>query len=370
MDAESNDDLCYLEVQRLRAMGLSWKDTPFVGYLADRVKCVWDVLQDGFNRGYWDFMYLLEASAKKGLTFKADYVAVDEINDLTPLQCRIVGRSEGAKVVFCGDLDQTIHGWAGSSPEAVLALPHDKVEYQNESYRLTDEVTEYAERILRYKKIKPLAGKGEVTRDMNFRNVLRDLRGDALVLGRTNYIVQCARREALQVGANVVMSDEEALQAELVALIKDLPPTFSFNKAESILGAWLPAGRFWRWGAKKKLREHMERSPFHNMSWSRLYEEFGTPDLKRVIEGNLGWYEGRPNFDPAKPLIRFSTIHAAKGAEEETVVVLRDLDARVREGLWRNEEEERRVAYVAATRAKRHLIISSLGGARESPYLA
>ena len=373
MDGESNDDICYAEVQRLRAMGLSWRDTAFMSPLSDRVKWIWDILQDGFTRGYWDFLRLLEAAAERGMAFRADYVAVDEINDLTPLQCRIVGRSEGGKVVFCGDLNQTIHEWAGVDPAVILDLPHDVVEYQNVSYRLTKEVAEYADRIIsRLKdlpgeKIIPLAGTGEIIWDYNFRNVLQRATawGNVLVLGRTNYIVDRARHEALEAGANVVLNDDEVLKSQLSAMIKDMPPTLPVAKLEALLGPWLPSGRFWKNGAKKKLREAENRW----IPWSTIYSEYGTPDLKRVMEGKLDWYDGRPGFDPGKTTISFSTIHAAKGSEEETVVVLRDLSTRIREGLWHSEESEVRVNYVAATRARRRLCVSALGGERMTPYL-
>ena len=373
-DVGTEDDACYLEIQRLRARGQTWKDTTFTSFNADRVKHIWDILQSGFARGYWDFMYLLEESDRRGLTFRADYVAVDEINDLTPLQCRIVGRSEGTKVVFCGDLNQTIFGWSGVDPETILTLPHDTTENQNESYRLTTEVAVFADKIIdraskRYgEKIIPLAGSGEVLRDKSFRNVLYKLPvwGNAMVLGRTNYIVDQARRVALDAGANVVLSDAEVLQGELCKLIADRPPTFPLEKVEAVLGSWLPSGRFWKHGAKKKLRECTSRY----MQWDVLYEEYGTPDLRRVMEGELDWYEGRPAFNPDEPVIRFSTTHAAKGLEEENVVVLRDMSARVRNGLEQNEDEEVRIAYVAATRAKKRLVVSQLdlaGGG--NPYL-
>ena len=308
------------------------------------------------------------------MTFRADYVAVDEINDLTPLQCRIVGRSEGSKVVFCGDLNQSIHGWAGVDIAAILALPHDTVEYQNESYRLTTEVAGFADKIIERlkdksgKNIVPLAGSGAVLYDLNFRSVLSKLPtlGNAMVLGRTNYIVDQARRFALDTGANVILSESDVLQSELCSLIKERPPTFPMEKIEAVLGSWLPSGRFWKHGAKKKLREQTTKW----MSWSVLFEEYGTPDLERTMKGELDWYEGRPNFDPNKPSVSFSTIHSAKGLEEKNVVVLRDLSNRVREGLTKNEGEEVRLVYVAATRARQNLIVSQLDcGGGGNPYL-
>ena len=377
LDSGTEDDLCYMEVQRLRARGQTWKDTTFTGSPADRVKHVWDILQSGFSRGYWDFMYLLEESDRRGLTFKADYVAVDEINDLTPLQCRIVGRSEGTKVVFCGDLNQCIYEFTGVDVQSILDIPHDKVEYQNRSYRLTNEVAEYAGQVISRlsepygERIIPLAGTGEVIRDNSFLNILGKLPtfGDTLVLGRTNHVVDQARRIALDAGANVVMSEDERLIKDLYDLIKNRPLTFPLEKLDCILGSWVPSKRFWRHGAKKTLRERVGSSSNRWMSWDELYS-YGSPDLPRLLKGEVFLDGLREGFDPSKPAVNFMTAHASKGCEEKNVVVLRDLGQRVSEGLNLSGENEIRLSYVAVTRGKKRVFISSLGSGRLNPYLA
>ena len=376
LDSGTEDDLCYMEVQRLRARGQTWKDTTFTGSPADRVKHVWDILQSGFSRGYWDFMWLLEESDRRNLTFRADYVAVDEINDLTPIQCRIVGRSEGTKVVFCGDLNQCIYEFTGVDVQSILDIPHDKVEYQNRSYRLTNEVAEYAGQVISRlsepygERIIPLAGTGEVIRDNSFLNILGKLPtfGDTLVLGRTNYVVDQARRVALDAGANVVMSEDERLIKDLYDLIKNRPLTFPLEKLDCILGSWVPSKRFWRHGAKKTLRERVGSSSNRWMSWDELYS-YGSPDLPRLLKGEVFLDGLREGFDPNRPAVNFMTAHASKGCEEKNVIVLRDLGQRVSEGLNLSGENEIRLSYVAVTRGKERVFISSLGSGRLNPYL-
>jgi hypothetical protein len=59
----------------------------------------------------------------------------------------------------------------------------------------------------------------------------------------------------------------------------------------------------------------------------------------------------------SKPRVRLSTIHSAKGAEAEHVVLLRDMANRTYDEMHVSPEDEARVWYVAVTRAKTRLTI-------------
>ena len=192
----------------------------------------------------------------------------------------------------------------------------------------------YGERII------PLAGTGEVIRDNSFLNILGKLPtfGDTLVLGRTNYVVDQARRVALDAGANVVMSEDERLIKDLYDLIKNRPLTFPLEKLDCILGSWVPSKRFWRHGAKKTLRERVGSSSNRWMSWDELYS-YGSPDLPRLLKGEVFLDGLREGFDPNRPAVNFMTAHASKGCEKN-VIVLRDLGQRVSEGLNLSGENE------------------------------
>uniref|UniRef100_A0A6M3IVN1 Putative helicase n=2 Tax=viral metagenome TaxID=1070528 RepID=A0A6M3IVN1_9ZZZZ len=652
--SETDDDLCYTELQRLRSGGKTWRDTALVGHLADRVKRISDILDEGFRRGGWDYTYLLEHAARTGMKFSADFVGIDEINDLTPLQIAICARSEGERVIFSGDPDQChpagtviktsdgdklienlrtgdsvmswsrkhqgikrkdnikvasrdyigkmftataggvsakmtanhrvlvrlnktkqskdcvvylmyrkgfgfrvgwcqvfnseggthmfararmekadgfwilkvfedrkeasiyesivaakyglptvtfepvhdavhlvspaihtifdalkdtntqrgeecldthnldsayplypirqhpsdpypsvkykrttlfatavcnilpgmmsllkddrqwhvvekieaqkvkdekvysldveknhtyfannlmvlncIFAWNGVQPSELWNLPGE-VQLREESYRVPSVIAEYAEKIIRRStdkrigQIKSLKEGGEVVHDMNFRNVICNtlLKTPTLVLARTNYILEKAKEEALSYGVNIAASSAEKLQAELGSLIRHPTPNMNFAQAGCFLGTWLPAMEYFKKGGKKRLRLRVLKDERGWMTWDELFSSYGTPNLHDLMMGRKTWYTGSPKFDPAKPVARFMTIHSAKGLEDNTVVVLRDMGNRVHNNLHMGESDEIRLAYVAATRAEKKLIISQLDpcGAG-NPYL-
>ncbi len=65
-------------------------------------------------------------------------------------------------------------------------------------------------------------------------------------------------------------------------------------------------------------------------------------------------------FEEAKskdPKINISTIHGAKGGEADNVMLLTDLSRKSQEAMERDSDDECRVFYVGATRAKENLHI-------------
>ena len=57
------------------------------------------------------------------------------------------------------------------------------------------------------------------------------------------------------------------------------------------------------------------------------------------------------------PRITLSTIHGVKGGEQDNVVLLTDLSNNTQRNYEKNPDDENRLFYVGATRAKDHLHI-------------
>ncbi len=95
---------------------------------------------------YVDFTAMIELADRAELAPDVDVLFVDEAQDLTPLQLRVINRwaDRALATVFAGDSDQCIYRWAGSCPEVFRDLPAGWVKPLTQSYRVSRAVHEYA----------------------------------------------------------------------------------------------------------------------------------------------------------------------------------------------------------------------------------
>lgn len=380
-DPETDDDLAFVEFQRLRSLGLSARETRYGGYVASRVERLWGVHDRAFRKGFWDFTRLLELGATdERFVLSADYVAVDEINDLNPLQVAIVSRAKGLEVDQVGDLSQCIYGWAGVKPSVIRSLPYDAVLTRETSFRLTPPVAEAANQIIRKSSetpdgiIRTQKTGGSYVFEPQIRNILSNIRanpkafGSVYILARTNYLRDQATELCDQYGLNLARSDEQKRFGEFISLLRRQPATIGPSDFPAFDGPWLPARTYLRYGAKKRMKEY-SGDP---ITWDTFWQKYGTDLLRQAFlrfdEGIFRWYTGNKRiFDTSLPLIRLDTIHKSKGMEEDTAIVLADKPSRV--ALDGDRDEETRLAYVAVTRSKQRTFISYLDGSKlETAY--
>ena len=71
----------------------------------------------------------------------------------------------------------------------------------------------------------------------------------------------------------------------------------------------------------------------------------------------------------ARPRVRLSTIHSAKGGEADHVVLFKEVARRTAREAEVNPDAERRVFYVAVTRAKEKLTIVEAQAPQECSWL-
>jgi superfamily I DNA/RNA helicase len=71
----------------------------------------------------------------------------------------------------------------------------------------------------------------------------------------------------------------------------------------------------------------------------------------------------------ATPRVRLSTIHSAKGAEADHVVLMTEMARRTHKEMENNPDDERRVWYVGVTRAREKLTIVNSQTSQECPWV-
>ena len=289
---------------------------------------------------FTDMLTLMLATSKLP---KFDVLFVDEAQDLSKLQWAVVFRlaENSNQTYIAGDDDQAIFAWAGADPQTLIDLPGRK-EVLHTSYRLPTTVHELAthltDRISRRqsKVFTPKQEPGSV----QFIASLDELdlsNGEWLVLARNHYLLGAAQ-ELCESSGYVYdgrMSPLHTKQAQAVRAYERLRRGLDIEPGERDLirqygGVPKPGGPIWH--------EALTRLGQELSSYLIACRKRGESLIKA-------------------PRIRLSTIHGAKGGEADNVVVYSDMSAQCYQGLTDTPDDELRVFYVAATRAKINLYI-------------
>lgn len=351
---EDHDDLPWVEVDRVARALQEYKKAR---HLVD----------------YTDMLTLLVEST--GWRAGLDVLVVDEAQDLSQLQWRVVGRlAAGARrVVVAGDDDQAIYHWAGADVEHFVGMP-GRARVLDQSWRVPQRVQDIAQGIIRQVRARrpkdwsPRQATGGVHRVLRFEDVAGLDGSSILVLGRNNYILRDQALPMLrQAGVMYQWHGQSSVSPQVLTAVVTWERLRRGEQvpAEDVLGVYdlMSSGRGVQRGFKKL------------PGW-RAGDMVGMQDLRD--RGGLLldtiWHDALDRIPPAEraymvralrlgekltrePRIRLSTIHGAKGGEADHVVLLTDMARRTHEEMGRRPEDEARVWYVGATRARERLTL-------------
>lgn len=322
----------------------------------------------------YDYTDLLEQFIKRDLSPKLEVVFIDEAQDLSAIQWRMVEliASKAKTVYIAGDDDQAIYRWAGADVDTFINLS-GKIEVLGQSYRIPMMHHAVSQKLVeripkrRAKAFNPRAEAGSVCWHRHSEEV--DLnQGQWLLLSRT-------RKGALAL-------EEEVRQRGLL---------YAFNNSRSIESDVVHAVRLWeglRNGEKHKVADIRSVYKYMNVHSQVTYGFKSLPNVKEDmllgiddlikdygLKHTLPWEEGLGRI-PEKdrrylkacfakgqrldiaPRVTISTIHAAKGRESENVLLTTDSTGN-QHSMWRKnifqDDDETRVFYVGLTRAKQNL---------------
>lgn len=343
--------------------------------LASRFSRAYSAWKD--SNGLFDFTDLLEFPIKP---LDVDLIIVDEAQDLSPLQWRLFEQlaQRAERIYVAGDDDQAIYQWAGADPDAFVAFAADSETTLKQSYRVPRSVQRIAERIInpvkgrKVKDWRPRDSEGAARTYGDIDSVLPLLRKDeeTLILFRTHSVGSEVESELRTNGVPYAYADDSLPQAftwapaiHTLHRLKTNGVVFSGHILDVLRGiATTPAQR-------KKTFDYIT-SLEENHVWTAeearrigIKTEVDWPDLltkmRRYDLDYLLAIRRHRGFSAlfARPLTRISTIHAAKGAQAEHVVLYTHITGRVRESIEEDASSERRVFYVGVTRALERLSI-------------
>lgn len=275
--------------------------------------------------GYLDFTDLLENYIKEGYTEDVDVVCLDEMQDSSPLQWRMVFQAfRNAKHWYvAADQKQCIYGFSGASPTTILELKG--VQHKLEiSHRVPSNLLVFAEQIASYLSVqdgvhcKSTQSGGELKYLCALDELLSEWHADE------SYMFLCRNRKFFDV--------------------------------------------FKKWCHEHCLPYDCMGEQFPSMSDKVAWRDGDLHNIDPKIQMLLADYATKGTIY-SNANIRISTVHGVKGDEADNVVLLSDISRLVHKGMSIDEDAEHRVFYVAVTRAKKRLYIMQPMTKLYYPYL-
>jgi DNA helicase-2/ATP-dependent DNA helicase PcrA len=338
--------------------------------------------------GLRDFTDMLTEFVDTGITLDLEVLIVDEAQDLSALQWKVIGQlARGVRrLIVCGDDDQAIYRWAGADADHLIDM-EGEVEVLGQSWRVPLNIQVVANEIIgqvhkrRPKEWSAREGSpGLVARAASFGEVDCGS-GEVLVLARNGYVIKDqVEPELRRQGIVYEVNGNPSVKASTLEVIQDWE---SLRAGRSVLVA-----------SVREIYKHMTVGKGFARGFKSLPnrpddEETTLSDL--VAHGGLLtgaiWHEALdrlPEEEVAyitaarrrgekllqRPRVRLSTIHGSKGGEAEHVVLFKEMARRTYgEMTHSNGEDEARVWYVGVTRAKDRLTIVESNTRQECPWL-
>ena len=327
--------------------------------------------------GLYDYTDMLEQFIKRELCPKLEVVFIDEAQDLSPIQWKMVRLLEkNSKICYiAGDDDQAIFRYAGADVEHFVNL-EGNITLLDKSYRIPLKHHVLSNNVIkkivgrRQKPFEPKDEQGTVQWHSHSEKVDMS-KEDWLLLSRTTrgaqqieeevrkrghlYTYNCAKsidgRVLVAVRLWETLRTGGALSADEVRLVYK---QMLLNSQVSYGFKTMPEGKD---GVYYTIEELMkDHGLLHNRPWDQ-----GLGKINQIDKGYIKACLRKGESLTEDPRIRISTIHSAKGSEATNVMLLTDTMRRPY-SMWRKltnyEDDEARVFYVGLTRAQKalHLI--------------
>lgn len=306
----------------------------FDGLDYEEVHKAWDEYKD--KKKLIDFTDMLVETFENALNVPTTVLIVDEFQDISPLQLELVKQFAVGKesIYVAGDDDQALYGFQGADPKLMLDFQATETKILGASHRCPEEVWKPSLDLINLNKNRQFKdvkskGPGGLFREVMFGkmgHILLHTQGSTFILARTNALVG---KIAWQLAFNSTL--------------------FKYLDGEK--------ERVWGWNKKRTLAMNKilaARNPWAEFDYISRTQNWARGSCT-FLKCYLRHYSSC-GIDPATIDTKIGTIHSAKGREADTVVVFNDLTARVAAAMENDIESERRVWYVAMTRAKQRVI--------------
>ena len=321
---------------------------------------------------YIDYADMLYEAVNENLLPILDVVFIDEAQDLTPLQWAMIEHfaATSQRLYLAGDDDQAIYRWLGADVERFIEYPAEE-KILPQSYRVKKKIQEFAQAIIKVtknrisKEWEPREENGVIEYHQNIESVELS-KGNWLLLGRDKFILDkienACRSQGLwyekQEKKNIVkpipqrmfeavIGWNDLMNGEMIDK-KTIKKIFFYKKVSDKYEEQLEAMNSNHLYDLNTLK--IMFGPFSIGEWHQALEKINVQDRAYLMRLGLG------NEDITKePRIKISTIHSAKGGECNNVLLATDMNMKTYKSYQEDSDDEQRVFYVGATRAKEEL---------------
>lgn len=326
------------------------------------------------EKNKYDFTDQLEVFYNNDYLPKNDYLFVDEAQDLSPLQWKIINKlSTVTKHTYiAGDDKQSIYKFSGGDPESLIKKEGNRV-VLDKTYRLPKTILEYAETIadrIQNKQdytVKSYKEGGKVHKIRSLNDIEFD-NNTWLFLARNKNLLRLFEQFLVKNRLLFISSGENSLfkeeQIRFIQLWEKLRLGYKFKaqQLKILYNNYLPVGSVVKRGCKSMLDSMPDNELYDKVDlvndfglktiakWDKVFK---LPDVTKEI---LLKAEEEDKLDKCTNL-EVTTIHASKGREADNVVILPDMTSLTARAFQKDADNEHRVFYVAATRAKQNLYL-------------
>jgi DNA helicase-2/ATP-dependent DNA helicase PcrA len=302
------------------------------------------------QNGLRDFTDMLVEYLDRGAVPVLEALFVDEAQDLSALQWMLIRhlmKETEARVYIAGDDDQAIFRWAGADVETFVDLAGE-VNVLRQSYRVPRAVQRVASGLVQrigHRRPKDWVARpeaGSVHYAMRPEQVdMSD--GTWLVLARNKMQLRGLSDWCRRHGWHYSWFHEPSVSQKML----DAVTSWEAFRKERKDDDWKRACEYITNGQQKALSASRNLGP-----WFESLDRISHADREyiRAILRRGGRIGGVPR-------IALSTIHSAKGGEADHVLLLTDILRRSHDEMRRFPDDEVRVFYVGATRARESLHI-------------
>ncbi len=344
---------------------------------------------------------LLRVAQGEGTVSGNDVVIIDEAQDLTALQWKVVERlyRRASHVYVVGDDDQNLYAYMGANVNAFLLWPSSAIRVLGVTHRLPKNVLDYSLKIARQiydrqpKEIKAVKGDGVIIEGVPQLWYLNYGVADSELFLTRNKYNQKEICEHLYRNGVPYRSEHSPFTSGTYAgrVMKAINTVHHWRDKALSLQDWKLLKKVMGRGRKEfvteierdypgattdlpegipSLRSIRQNWDFVTPGWYEIFFPILVPSLRDLYRRSLAKYTLAECLNPK---IEVSTVHGAKGREADRVYVCSAMTNYQRCGLTkepgvRSAEAEHRIFYVAVTRTKRELILLNDPNAGTNKY--